>query len=183
MVSIKLKKLTRITPSVKSFGFILGTSMMITTLMSCGGGSSVENESTTVLEPTQGVVTTLKEMEADLFRITDEDIVATKDDSRIIAQYLDGKIDTFTLDQAQIVDAENPRRGGAMRGVLMGGMMGYMMGKSMSTPISSGAYANNAAFNKSNTANNSLRSTASKRTVSTPKKGFGSSKSTKSYGG
>lgn len=182
MTKINLTKVVKTSLKSRSIGMAIGASIMISSLVSCGG-STVENETSTVLEPTQGVITTVKEIESDLFRITDEDIVNTKEDSRIIAQYMDGKIDTFTLAEAQLVDAENPGRRSSMRGVLMGGMMGYMMGKSMSSPISSGAYANNNAYNKSNTANNSLRSTATKRTVSTPKKGFGSSKSSRSYGG
>lgn len=181
MVKLKFSKLKATKISIKKVTMAIGTSVMLTGMMSCGGGASYET--TEVLEATQGVVTTVKETQKDLFKITDEDIVASKDDSRIIAQYMDGAIDTFTLAEAQLVDAENPGRRSGMRGVLMGGMMGYMMGKSMSTPLSSSAYANTNAYQKSNTANSSLKSTATRRTVSTPKKGFGSSKSSRSYGG
>lgn len=165
------------------FGTIMNVSalaLVISLFSSCGGGA--EYTTTEVMEPTQGVITEVKEMESELFKITDETLVATKEDSRIIATYLDGQIDTFTLAEAQLVDAENPRRG-PVRGVLMGGLMGYMMGKSMSTPVSSGAYADNRAYQKSMATNQGLKSTASRRTVRTPKKGFGSSKSSRSYGG
>lgn len=181
MVKLKFSKLKSTKNKLKKVTMAVGTSIMLTGMMSCGGGTSYET--TEVLEATQGVVTTVKETEKDLFKITDEEIVTTKADSRIIAQYMDGAIDTFTLQEAQLTDAENPGRRSGMRGVLMGGMMGYMMGKRMSTPLSSSAYANSSAYNKSNAKNSSLRSTASRRTVSSPKKGFGSSKSSRSYGG
>ena len=154
---------------------------MLSGFWACGGGT--EYETTEVLDPTQGIVTEVKEMEKDLFKITDETIVATPADSRIIAEYMDGQRDTFTLEEARLVDAENPTRRRSMNSILMGGMIGYMMGKSMSTPISRSAYANDKAYQKSSTSNSSLRSTASRRTVKTPKKGFGSSKSSRSYGG
>ncbi len=144
--------------------------------------SGPEYTESEVLDPTQGVVTEVKEIEADLFRITDETIVDKKEDSRIIAEYLDGVRDTFTLDEARLVDADNPRRS-RMSGILMGGMMGYMMGKSMSSPVSKGAYANDNAYRKSQTTTDNLKKTASRRTVRTPKSGYGSSKSSRSYGG
>ncbi len=178
MVKVNLKKGKKSSLKITK---VLGLGLLVGSLASCG--SNVEYETTEVLDPTQGIVTTVKEMEADRFRITDEEIVATVADSRIIAQYMDGEIDTFTLQEAQLVDADDGGRRRSMRGVLMGGMMGYMMGKSMSTPISQGAYANTDAYNKSATKNNAFKSSATKRTVKTPKKGFGSSKSSRSYGG
>lgn len=152
---------------------------VIFSLSSCGGSGTTTE---TVYDPTQGIITKVKEIEADLFRITDEDIVPTVADSRIIATYLDGVIDTFTLDEARLEDADNPRRS-RTRGVLMGGMMGYMMGKSMNTPVSRAAYASDESFKKSQTTNSKLKSSATKRSVTKSKKGFGSSRSSKSYGG
>lgn len=148
-------------------------------LSSCGGSGSTTE---TVYDPTQGIITKVKEIESDLFRITDEEIVPAVADSRIIATYLDGVIDTFTLDEARLTDADNPRRS-RTRGVLMGGMMGYMMGKSMNTPVSRAAYASDDSFKKSQTNNSKLKSSATKRTVKKSKSGFGSSRSSKSYGG
>lgn len=152
---------------------------VIFSLSSCGSSGSTTE---TVYDPTQGIITKVKEIEADLFRITDEEIVPTVAESRIIASYLDGVIDTFTLDEARLEDADNPRRS-RTRGVLMGGMMGYMMGKNMNTPVSRAAYASDDSFKKSQTTNSKLKSSATKRTVTKSKKGFGSSRSSKSYGG
>lgn len=165
---------------VKKASFILGSALFLSSVFSCG--SNVEYQETEVMTPTQGIITEVKEMESELFKITDETIVPTIDDSRIIAEYMDGVRDTFTLAEAELVDAENPRRRGT-RGVLMYGMMGYMMGRSMNQTPSRSAYASDAAHKKSTTSTNSLRSSASRKTVRTPKKGFGSSKSTRSYGG
>lgn len=148
-----------------------------------GGDSGPEYVDEEVLEPTQGIVTEVKEIESELFKITDETVVPTKEDSRIIAEYMDGARDTFTLDEAQLVDANNPRRS-MIRSVVMGGLMGYMMGRSMSTPINRNAYANEQSYNKVKSQSDSkLRQTASKRTVKKPAKGFGSGKSSRSYGG
>lgn len=138
----------------------------------------------TVEEPTQGVITKVKEIEADLFRITDEEVVATVEDSRIVATYLDSSVDTFTLDEARLEDASNPRRS-MIRSVAMAGMFGFMMGRPMSGGVSRAAYADDRTFNKSNTTNRSkLSSTASRTVRRTPTKtGYGSGKSTRSYGG
>ena len=180
MVKIKTTLRSNSAQKFKKSSLFLGSALFISSMFSCG--SNVEYVEQEVLTPTQGVVTEVKEVQSETFKITDETVVPTIDESRIIAEYMDGVRDTFTLAEAQLVDAENPRRRG-MSGILMGGMMGYMMGKSMSQPMSRGAYANDAAFKKSSTTTNTLRSSASRKTVRTPKKGFGSSRSTKSYGG
>lgn len=181
MVKIKSSSIVKTTKKIKKAGLVFGTALLMTGFISCG--DNVEYTSEEVMTPNNGIVTEVKETQQDLFKITNEEIVATPEDSRIIAEYMDGVRDTFTLQEAQLVDAENPRRRG-VSGVLMGGMMGYMMGKSMSQPVNRAAYANDGAYNKSNTTNSSkLKSTATKRTVKTPKKGFGSSKSSRSYGG
>jgi len=164
------------TKNIKSTAFLLGTSFFLTGMISCGSADSE------ALSPTQGVVTKVKEIETESFKITDEQIVENKEDSRIIATYLDGKIDTFTLEQASLVDESNPRRRSS-RGILMGGMMGYMMGKSMSSPMNRSSFASDDAFKKSNTKSSSFKSTAKRSTVNSAKKGFGSSKSTRSFGG
>ena len=180
MVKIKTTIPALTVSKIKKTGVFVASSLLFGAMLSCG--SNVEYQDTEVLTPTQGVITEVKEMETDLFKITDEQVVPTIDDSRIIAEYMDGVIDTFTLQEATLVDADNPRRS-RTRGVLMGGMMGYMMGRSMSQGTTRSAYASDAAYKKSSNTTNSLRSTASRKTVRTPKKGFGSSRSTRSYGG
>lgn len=182
MVKIKSQYLKKSVKNLKTATMVIGSAFIMSGLMS-SCGNNTEYATVEVLDPTQGVITEVKEMQRDLFKITDEKVVATKDDSRIIAEYMDGQRDTFTLAEAQLRDAENPRRRSSMNGILMGGMMGYMMGKSMSTPVSKSAYASNSAYSKSNTSTSNLRSSATRTKVSKPKSGFGSSKSSRSYGG
>jgi len=183
MVINKLSFLRKKTEQIRKTAMVAGSAVLLTGVVACGGPQYEEKQ---VLDPTQGVITEVKEIEQDLFRITDETIVPTVDESRIIAEYMDGVRDTFTLDEAKLIEAGGSTggyRGSGMSGVLMGGLFGYMMGKSMSTPINRAAYANQSAYNKSTTTTNSLKSSATRRTVRTPKSGFGGSRSSRSYGG
>ncbi len=181
MVKIKSLSLKKSKENIKQTGIYFGAVLMMSGFISCGG--ETEYESKVVLSPTQGIITEVKEQQQDLFRITDEQVVDSPDKSRIIAEYMDGGRDTFTLAEAKLMEAENPRRFGSMNGILMGGMMGYMMGKSMSTPVNRNAYANSSAYQKSTTSNSAFKSSAKRTTVKSPKSGFGSSKSTRSSGG
>jgi len=182
MVKIKSQYLKKSVKNLKTATMVIGSAFIMSGLMSsCGDNTEYVTEE--VLSPTQGIVTEVKEMQKDKFKITDETVVDTKADSRIIAEYMDGARDTFTLEEAKLVNADNPVRYSSMNGILMGGMMGYMMGKSMSTPVSKSAYANNSAYSKSNSSTSNLKSSAKRSTVKKPKSGFGSSKSSRSYGG
>jgi hypothetical protein len=182
MVKIKSEYLKKSVKNIKTATMVIGSAFMMSGLMS-SCGDNTEYATVEVLNPTQGIVTEVKEMQKDKFKITSETVVDTKEDSRIIAEYMDGARDTFTLEEARVADAANPVRRSSMNGILMGGMMGYMMGKSMSTPVSKSAYANNSAYAKSNTSTSNLKSSATRTSVSKPKSGFGSSKSSRSYGG
>lgn len=137
------------------------------------------------VELTKGLITEVEEVKAGQFKITDETVVPTRDDSRIIALYLDGARDTFTLDEAMLVEANDGRRRG-FSSVLMGGMMGYMMGRSLSSPVNPTAYKNQDTYNRVNkTTGSTLQNTAKRTTVRKPvrsKSGYGS-KSSRSYGG
>ena len=154
---------------------------------SCGGSSSggdyVEQ---TVDDPTQGIIAHIKEFEQNLFRITDEELIDKREDSRIIATFMDGQIDTFTLEEIQLVEANDPRRS-SLRNSALGGMMGYMMGRGMSGTLNRNAYADTKAFDKSSSSTNQMRSTATRKTIRTPRtsssSGFGKSSSTRSFGG
>lgn len=147
------------------------------------------------VEPTSGVVTTVKEIKTDNYKIVDEQVVPTKADSRIIAQHIDGQIDTFTMDQVMLVESSDTtkthrrRHGSFFRGLVYGGMMGYVFGgRSWGTPLRRGSYANDRAYQQSNTAGRQrMRSTAnvktSRRSTSSRRTGYGSGRSTRSYGG
>jgi hypothetical protein len=152
-------------------------------------------ESTTVTEPTEGVITRLKEVEPEVFKITEEELVPTKEESRIITTYMDGEVDTFLLQEIAVVDTtivsedKGYRRRSGISTALHYGLLGYWLGRPMSTPIRQSSYANSDAYNRSQNGRTRMTNTARTRTVRTPrpsstgKSGFGAGKSTKSYGG
>jgi hypothetical protein len=138
--------------------------------------------------PSEGLITIVKEVEKDLFKIDDEITIPDTNNSLIVAIYMDEKRDTFTLQQARLMQA-NGGGGHHSSGIMHAasyGLMGYMMGRSMSgfSP-SAGAYTSPSRFNDVNQrAGNSIRSSA--QTVSRPRtgsSGFGSGRSTRSVGG
>lgn len=136
--------------------------------------------------PTQGLITTVVEVEAEKFKIEDEQTAPTPEQSLIIAKYLSGKIDTFTLEEAKLVEAGGGSSSGLARTAMMAagaGMLGYMLGRSMSSfrPAPT-AYTNQATYDRvSSTTGNSLRSSSTR--VSRGSSGFGSGRSTRSVGG
>ncbi|MEM6699939.1 MAG: hypothetical protein AAF806_23640 [Bacteroidota bacterium] len=138
-----------------------------------------------VITPTEGIITTVKEMQTDQFKIEDEVVVSSPDDSRIIAKYMDGAIDTFTLDEARLVEGDSSHRGSGIMRAASYGFLGFMLGRSMgSFRPSPGAYVDQKTYNKvSNGAGQRMQSTAQRTTVSKPKSGFGGKSSTRSYGG
>jgi hypothetical protein len=157
-------------------------------MASCGGGTDYVEE--TLEDPTQGIIVRLEEEVKDKFLITDEEIIEKREDSQIIVSFLDGKIDTFSIEEVTITRANDPRSS-TFRTIAMAGMLGYYMGRPMSSGVSRGAYASNDAYNKSQSTTSSLRSTATRRTVRRPSTTSGSSsgsrygtgRSTRSYGG
>jgi hypothetical protein len=163
-------------PKIKLFLYI-GVGMFII-YNACFRDSSEE----TVEVPTQGLITTVAEIEANNFKIEDEQTAPHPDSSLIIAKYLDGKIDTFTLAEARLVEAGGGGHSSVARMAMMAagaGFLGYMMGRSMSSRPSPAAYTNQNTYNRvSSSTGNSLHSTATKRST-----GFGGGRSTRSVGG
>ncbi len=146
------------------------------------------------IAPTQGVITTVLEVDSNTFKIEDEVNVPNIDDSRIIAKYMNSEIDTFTLDEAKLAteeDGQNERgyRGGIWRAASYG-LMGYFMGRSMgSYRPNASAYVDQKTYNRvTNNAGQNLQNSARRTTVAKPAKGrsgYGktSRRSTRSYGG
>ena len=165
---------------------LLGGYLLYSLFFKGSGDDTITEE---VEIPTKGMVTTVQEVESELFKITDEVAVENPTDSRIIANYMDNTADTFTLEEAQLIaqseGSENSRSRSLFRAASYG-LMGYMMGRSMSTPIRSSAYMDQKTYNRvNNNAGQTMRSTAKRTTVQRPggKSGYGGSKSTRSYGG
>ena len=159
-------------------------------LYNCGGSSSdVEYEE--VVLPTEGLITVVKEVETDLFKIDDEITIPNTEESLIVANYLDETSDTFTLAEARLMEANGyqGRSGSVMRAASYG-FFGYMMMRNMSSARrpQQGAYTSKQAYDKtSKTAGQSLNKTASRTRRVKPgsgESGYGSgSKSTRSFGG
>jgi hypothetical protein len=135
--------------------------------------------------PTQGLITTVTEVEPEKFKIEDEQTVQDTNDSRIIAKYLNGNIDTFTLAEARLVQSAGFGAAGvagmAMQAATFG-FLGYMMGRAMTSRPSAGAYTNQGTYDRvNNTTGNSIRSTTAR--VPKGRSGFGGGRSTRSFGG
>ena len=154
-----------------------------------GSSSSEEYVTEEVVVPTEGLITTVAEVDSSLFKIKDEVTVPNQEDSRIIAEYMSGVSDTFTLDEAQLIAAEDNGNNGMGRSIMRAasfGLFGYMMGRSMSVPPRANAYMDQKTYNRvSNNAGQRMQSTASRTTMKRPagKSGYGGTKSTRSYGG
>lgn len=162
----------------------------------CGGDNVEEYTTEEVVTPTQGVVTTVKEVEEGQFKIEDEQAVPSPDASRIIAKYMDETADTFSLEEARLAvsdtsGTQNHYRHNSIFRMASYGLMGYFLGRNMgSYRPSSSAYIDQNTYNRvNNNAGQTLNQTARRTTVSRPKSGFGSSRSgsstrsTRSYGG
>lgn len=163
---------------------LLVLSLSAAVITSCG--SNYEE----VEVPTQGLITTVVEVSRESYKIEDEQPVADTSQSLIIAKYLDNTIDTFTLAEARLVRQSNYT--GARSGVFTAasyGFFGYMIGRNMgSYRPSASAYTDPKAYNRvNNTTGSAVRS--SSKTTRRPKpssrsrSGYGSGKSSRSYGG
>lgn len=148
------------------------------TAFSCGSG----NEAIDV--PTEGLITTVKEVSADDFKIESEVPVANIADSRVIVEDLAGGRDTFTLDEAKLISQvadPDSREARPFRSAGMG-YFGFLMLSRMGRTPSSGAYVNSGAH-QSATNNAGTRMKSSARSTTRSKSGFGGGKSTRSFGG
>lgn len=166
---------------------VLLTSLIL--FHSCGGGTEYE----TVEIPTKGLITTVVEMNPEAYKIEDEVAVEDPADSRIIAKHLDGQTDTFTLEEARLIQQSgySGNRSGLFTAASYG-LFGYMMGRSLGNfRPSSNAYVNTSTHNRVNsTAGNQIRSTANvtrraKAPSANRSSGYGKSSggSSRSYGG
>lgn len=152
---------------------------------SCGTSSS---DTVEVEIPTEGLITTVKEVETDLFKIENEETVVDTADSRIIANYLDATSDTFTLQEARLMQSNGS---GREQSVIRSAGMGYfgfiMLGRMGGMMPRAGAYTSTNAYNKSSSgAGKQMKSSANRVTRTRPssgKSGYGAGKSTRSYGG
>ena len=156
-------------------------------ITSCGGSTQYEE----VELPTQGLITTVVETEPEQYKIEDEVAIPDTSQSLIIAKYLDGGVDTFTLAEARLYQQNgySGHRSGVFTAASYG-FFGYMIGRSMMGGFrpSASAYRDPNTYNRvNNTTGNSIRSTAQRvsRPSRSSRSGYGSSssRSSRSYGG
>jgi len=154
-----------------------------------GESESSETVMEEVTVPTEGLITTVQEIDTNLFKISDEQPVPTVEDSRIIANYMDSTSDTFTLEEAKLVEAGQGGSGYRSNGIVRAataGFFGYMIGRSMAGGRPSASAYTDPKTHSRVSNNAGSRITSSARTVSRPvkgKSGYGSNRSTRSYGG
>ena len=149
---------------------------------------SSEYSTTEKVELTKGLITEVKEIEADKFKIIDERVVENKADSRVIAHYLDGTRDTLTLDQASVTKTQDDTKRSHVARTARMGIMGFYFGRSFGVGPNSSAYANQSVYNRSNTSTRSTLSKTAKRTtirkpVRSSRTRTRSTRSTRSFGG
>ena len=165
------------------------TALFLLTGLIFTGCSSSTTETEVVEVPTEGLITTVQEVEAEIFKIEDEVSVADTADSRIIANYMDATSDTFTLEEARLIEASGStgREGSVVRSAGLGYFGFIMLGRMGGVMPRAGAYTSSSAHSKaSSTAGSRMKSSANRVTRTRPssgKSGYGSGKSTRSYGG
>jgi hypothetical protein len=162
----------------------------LSTLFNLMCGTSGEEDMEEV--PTKGLITTVLEVEKDQFKIEDEQAVENPEQSLIIAKYMDKRVDTFTLEEAKLVQAQEAAGSstGIMGSVVRAagfGYLGYMLGSRMggmrgAAPAAS-AYTNPGVHSRvSSNAGNTIRSSTT-RVPRAGSSGFGGGRSTRSFGG
>lgn len=160
------------------------------TLQSCGGDGSPkikDGETTTIKESSKGTITEVEEVQpGDDFKIIDEKVIDEKSKSLAIVHYLNGKVDTLTLQKLKEESGSDPTRT-ALRGVLMYSLASAFFNRNMASATPNQSYYKNAdAFNKSSGLRSDMEKSAVSRKVTTPgsgSKGYGSGKSFRSHGG
>ena len=150
------------------------TGLLALLLLACGDSATEEGWE----EPTQGLITTVTEVQEDEYKIASEETVPSPADSRIIVNNLEGTSDTFTLDEAKLIEAEGSSASRPIRSAMLG-YWGFMMLGRMGGSPGASAYVNQQAYNNAN-----QRAGQPLRTSARARGGFGSgAKSTRSYGG
>ncbi len=160
-------------------------------LQSCGGDGAPkikDGVSKTVLESSKGTITEVEEVEpGDDFKILDEKIIDDKTQSTAIVHYLDGKVDTLSLQKLKSDASEGNHTHSALRGVLMYSLASSFFNRNLAnTQPNAGFYKNADAYNKSTNLKSDLDKTATSRRVTSPgsaSKGYGTGKSFRSHGG
>lgn len=160
---------------------------MLGTAAACGSDNNGSDwEEVTVQEPTKGVITTIEESADSSFAIVNEQVVESREASRVVIKRLNGRVDTLTLEQArglvgnQDTVSNHPivnnnynhyHHGGGLGTILWWGAMGHLMGRSFSSPAA--PYAYSPGYSGAGSAVQQLRNTSVSRTVRMPARARG----------
>lgn len=201
------KSSSRLAPSARTWAATLSLSGALL-LAGCGGGYETEEK----VMLTKGLITEVEEVSQDEYKITNETVVDDTAASKVIARHLSGQIDTFSMQEIRESQQAQTNGSGAsgswdqetntsgntthhyhhypshgLSNILMGGMMGYYFGRSFSTPPNPGVYRDQGTYNRiASSTGQTLSRTAVRTTVRRPSggsSGFGSGRSTRSFGG
>jgi hypothetical protein len=131
--------------------------------------------------PSKGLITTVVEVEPNSFKIEEELPIEDTASSLIIAKYMSGKVDTFSLAEARQAQQSNGTYHSPHHSVFSSasyGMMGFMLGRSLMTPPMSSAYRDERTYNRINSTTGAvLRNTAHRVTRPGSGSSSGSSRS------
>jgi hypothetical protein len=129
----------------------------------------------------QGIQTSVQEVMKDSFLITDEVLMTNPDSSRVVAEYLDGRVDTVYVKEIQ--EHHNHYHGGGSSFLMnylffraiTGGYMGYHFGRPYHYTPDSRYYRNQSTYNRvRNTTGSTVTNTMRRKPVSSSR-GVGSS--------
>lgn len=154
---------------------------------------STSSSTKSTADAEKGVITTIKEIEKDSFKIINEEIIPLKENSRLVTEYMDGHRDTFKVSEILASDAGGDvndvpetryyRSPSYFTGFFYGSMLGYAFGgPSYGYGPRRGMYATDNAYQRSST-NAKPGVMKPSRTRSRSRSGYGSGRSTRSYGG
>jgi hypothetical protein len=166
--------------------------VLITGITSCSSDSDIAGlkETTTqdITESTKGVVTTIKEVTPGEYKIDDEKVIENKDGSYVTVENLDGSKDSTSLQSLRDPSHSRSFFGTyAISSLLMGSLAGTYFNRNMSSvSVNPSNYSNSQAYNNSQKLKGNMVNTARTRPVSAPSsrsKGYGTSRSFRSFGG
>ncbi len=129
----------------------------------------------------QGIQTSVEEVLPDSFLITDEVLMTNPDSSRVVAEYLDGRVDTVYVKEIQ--QQHNHYHGGGSSFLMnylffraiTGGYMGYHFGRPYHYTPDSRYYRSQGTYNRVRNTTGSSISNTMKRKPAKATRGFGSS--------
>jgi hypothetical protein len=178
---------------VKYFSLLLIGSFF---MQSCSSGDGSphfkDTEEIEVKTTSQGVISELEEVDpGNKYKVINEEIIDDKSASMAIVHNLDGTTDSLSFDELDGLEKEGEsngsRRHSYLRPFLMGTLAATYFNRNYNrTSLDPNRYKNTGAYNKSKGMRSTLGSTASTRRVTVPgkgSKGYGGSKSFRSFGG